>query len=234
MPRVLLRVALAGLGLAIECAAQPAAPPKVLLLVRQQFKPAKSHARERLERATAALYNRLEVPVYWMEMQAFTGPAEALFFDPFDSFEAVEKAGAALGPLYAANPDLVRFQAGINDALSSETNILAVRRDSAGVEKINLAQARFLRMLVIELNPGETQPGDDSPHAENAVVYQVKSGMPGPALLMFQPMSSLTEVPAIHVTAGTIVEDTVYAIEPQLSHVSRAFAEQDSEFWIKQ
>lgn len=234
MPRVLLRIAFAGLGLALECAAQPAGPPKVLLLVRQQFKPAKSHARERLERATAALYNRLEVPVYWMEMQAFTGPAEALFFDPFDSFEAVEKAGAALGPLYAANPDLVRFQAGINDALSSERNILAVRRDAAGVDKINLAQARFLRMLVIELNPGEAHPGDDSPHLENAVVYQVKSGMPRPAWLMFQPMSSFTEIAAVHVTAGTIVEDTVYAIEPQLSHVSRAFAEQDSGFWMKQ
>ena len=221
------------------CAAQPAAPPKVLLLVRQQFKPAKSHARERLERATAALYNRLEVPVYWMEMQAFTGPSEALFFDPFDSFEAAEKAAAARGPLYAANPDLVRFQAGINDALSSERNILAVRRDAAGVDKINLAQARFLRMLVIELNPGEAQPGevhpgDDSPNLENAVVYQVKSGMPGPAWLMFQPMSSFTEIPAVHVTAGTIVEDTVYAIEPQLSHVSRAFAEQDPGFWMKQ
>ena len=29
-----------------------------------------------------------------MEMQAFTGLSEALFFDPFDSFEAVKKAGA--------------------------------------------------------------------------------------------------------------------------------------------
>ena len=36
------------------CCAQPAAPPKVLLLARQQFKAGKGPARERLERATVS------------------------------------------------------------------------------------------------------------------------------------------------------------------------------------
>ena len=53
--------------------------------------------RARLERAVAAIYNKQDVPVYWLELAAFTGPAEALFFDPFDSFEAVEEGGRDLG-----------------------------------------------------------------------------------------------------------------------------------------
>jgi acyl dehydratase len=57
--------------------------------------------------------------------------------------------------------------------------------------------------------------------------------MPGPAFLLFQPMAALSEIPAVHVTAGTIVEDAVYAIEPQLSHISREFAAQGREFWTK-
>jgi hypothetical protein len=222
MARVLIILACATL-----CKAQPAAPPKVLLLVRQQFKPGKVQVRERLERATSAVYNRLEVPVYWMEMQAFTGTPEALLFAPYDSFEGVEKALPVRSPIEEAHPELVRWQDGINDSLASERTILAVRRDAPGVDQINLAQARFLRMLVVR-----TGPGEDAPMLDKAVVYQVNSGMPGPAFLIFQSLAAFADIPPVQVS-GTIVEDSVYAIEPDLSHVSRAFAEQDPSFWMK-
>lgn len=212
------------------CFAQPAAPPKVLLLVRQQFKSGRGPARERMERATAAEYNKLDVPIYWMEMQAFTGPAEAMFFCPYDSFEAVEKAGSTLGQLNEAHPELVRRQAGIDDSLSSERTIFAVRRDSPGVNGIDLAQARFIRMLVVHGRPGEEQPSAD---LTPSVVYQVTSGMPGQAFLIFQAMTTFTAVPAARVTHGTVVEDIVYVVEPEMSHVSRAFAGQDRAFWMK-
>jgi hypothetical protein len=229
--RFLMILACVPLCRAQPVSSSPASPPKILLLVRQQLKPAKARARERLERATAAAYNRLEVPVSWLELQAFTGPYEALFFDPFDSFEAVEKAGAVLGPLYQAHPELLAFQAGINDALSSERTILAVRRDSPGVDNINLAVARFLRMWVIRTRPGEGPPSAGD--LASSVVYQVSSGMPGPAFLIFQAMTEFADIPSVHPTSGTIVEDSVYVIEPRMSHVSRAFAEQDRSFWTK-
>jgi hypothetical protein len=220
------------LACASFAAAQPAAPPKILLLVRQQFKSGKSGAHERLERATAAEYNRLEVPIYWMELQAFTGPSEALLLDLFDTFEAVEKAGAALGPLDEAHPELARLQAGIDDSLSSQTNILAVRREAPGVDNINLAQARFLRMLVVRTGPGGTPPVLENP-ASPTVVYQVNSGMPGPVFIVFQSMTAFTDIPPVHISSGSIVEDSVYAVEPEMSHVSRAFAEKDQSFWMK-
>jgi len=230
--RVLVILTCASLCRAQSAAPSPASPPKILLLVRQQFKPGRTRARDRWERATSAAYNRLEVPVYWMEMQSFSGAPEALLFDPFDSFEAVEKAGAVLAPLNEAHPDLVRWQAGIDDALSSERTILAVRRDSPVVDTINLAQARFLRMLVIRTSPGDAPPMLDNASVP-AITYQVNSGMPAPAFLIFLPMAAFTEMPPIRITAGTIVEDSVYAIEPEMSHVSRAFAGQDQSFWMK-
>ena len=218
------------LACASFCSAQPAAPPKILLLARQQFKSGKGPARERLERATAAAYNKLDVPVYWMEMQAFTGSSEALFFDPFDSFEAVEKAGATIGQLNEAHPELVRLQAGIDDSLSSSRTILAVRRDSPGVNGIDLAQARFIRMLVVHAGPGDEQPSAD---LTPSIVYQVMSGMPGTAFLIFQAMTAFTAIPAARVTHGSVVEDIVYVVDPELSHVSRAFAQQGGAFWMK-
>jgi hypothetical protein len=214
------------------CSAQPAAPPKVLLLTRQQFKSGQAHVRERLERATSAAYNRLDIPFYWMELETYTGADEALFFEPFDSFEAVEKAGAILLPFEEAHPELGRWKAGISDALSSERTILAVRRDSPGVDGINLAQARFLRMLVLRARPGDAPPTMDSARGE-AIIYDVNSGMPGPTCLIFLPLAAISEMPALHATVGTIVEDSVYAIVPEMSHVSRAFAQQDQTFWTK-
>jgi len=129
------------------------------------------------------------------------------------------------------------MRAGIDDTLSSQRTILAVRReDSAGGTQvntaINLAQARFLRMLVVRTRPGEGPPILDSAVAP-AVLYQVNSGMPEPTYLIFQPMADFNGIPTIHISDGTIVEDSVYAIEPDLSHVSRAFAEQDQSFWMK-
>lgn len=123
------------------------------------------------------------------------------------------------------------MQAGINDTLSSQRTIVAVLRDSPGVDGINLAQARFLRMLVVRTHPGEEQPSaaDLTP----SIVYQVTSGMSSPAFLVFQIITALADIPAAHVNHGTVVEDSVYAIEPDVSHVSRAFAEQDKAFWMK-
>ena len=226
--RLLIVLVCASFCRAQPAAPSPASPPKVLLLVRQRFKSAKARARERLERATVAIYNRLEVPVYWMELQAFTGLPEALFFHPYDSFEAVEKAGTVLGPLYEMHPELLRMQAGIDDALASQRNILAVRLDSPGIDTINLAQARFLRMLVVGAGPGQQPPA-----LPNAIVYRVNSGMPGPAFLIFQALTAFADIPPISLTSGTILEDSIYAIEPEMSHVSRAFAEQDRSFWMK-
>ncbi len=226
--RFLLILACATLCGAQPTADSPASPPKILLLVRQQFKPGMGLHRERLERAMSRACNSLDVPIYWMEMQAFSGTPEALFFGPYDSFEGVEKAGAVLGSLYQTHPDLAQIQAGIDETLASQRTILAERRDSPGVAAINLAQAHFLRMVVVQM-----KPGDDPPIVENAVAYRVTSGMPGPAFLLFQPMAAFSQIPAVHVTAGTIVEDTVYAIEPQLSHISREFAAQGREFWSR-
>ena len=226
--RFLLILACATLCGAQPTAASPASPPKILLLVRQQFKPGMGLHRERLERAMSRACNSLDVPIYWMEMQAFTGTPEALFFGPYDSFEGVEKAGTVLGSLYQAHPDLAQIQAGIDETLASQRTILAERRDSPGVAAINLAQARFLRMLVVR-----TKPGEQPPELDNGIVYQVTSGMPGAAFLIFQPMAAFKEIPPAHISAGTIVEDSIYAIEPEMSHVSHAFAEQDQTFWTK-
>jgi hypothetical protein len=86
------------------------------------------------------------------------------------------------------------------------------------------------------------------------VVYQVNVGMPVPAFLAFVPMSSLKQnddllsyrpllreaegetaanrIEQIAKEAYASTESNLYAIRPDLSHVSKDFAEGDPDFWV--
>ena len=54
------------------------APPKLLLLVHQQFKFGSESARQKLEASVVHACNRLDVPNSWIDLQSITGPPEAL------------------------------------------------------------------------------------------------------------------------------------------------------------
>jgi len=182
------------------------APPKMLLLVHQQFQAGKAGVRQKLEVASARAYDRLNVPVSWIDLQSISGAPEALFFDPLDSFEELDKDFAVFGQLFAAHPELARMQEEIEALVLSERTTIAVRRDDLGyrASTIDLSKARFLRMLDVRLHPG--REGDfveafkvlsaayekiasDTPW----VVYQINVGLPSPAFLILLPMSALRQ-----------------------------------------
>src|SRR5260370_7617059 len=76
-----------------EKSASPATePPKILLLVHQEFRFGKAVERQKLEAAISRACEHLNVPNDWIDLESISGPPEALFFDPFDSFEHVDTA----------------------------------------------------------------------------------------------------------------------------------------------
>jgi hypothetical protein len=146
------------------------------------------------------------VPNSWIVLESVTGDSEVLSFDPFDSFAHIGKAFAKWGPIYAAHPELGKFQAQINGALASQRTIIAERRDdlSYRVNRIDLSKARFLRVLEVRLHPGHE--GEFAEAFKNLtaayektesdlpwVVYQVNVGMPSPTFFAFVPMRTLAQ-----------------------------------------
>ena len=211
--RSLLFVAPLALSIAHTAAAQeeptpnPAgAPPKMVLLVHQQVRLGKAAERQKLEIATARDYDRLDVPISWIELESITGPQEALFFDPFDSFEQLDQYFALFGQLLAAHPELSRTQEDIRGLLVSESTLIAVRRDDLGyrLQSIDFSRSRFLRVLEIQLRPGYEREFADAfkfvaeayekIHSDTPwVVYQVNVGAPSPTFLVFVPMRALKQ-----------------------------------------
>ncbi len=182
------------------------APPKLVVLVYQKFPFDKAAESGKALAAAARVCANLEVPNSWIVLESLTGDSEVLSFDPFDSFAHIGKAFAEWGPIYAAHPELGKFQAQINGALASQRTIVAERRDDLSYRpnRIDLSKARFLRVLEVRLHPGHEGEFAEAFKTLAAayektesdlpwVVYQVNVGMSSPTFVAFVPMRTLAQ-----------------------------------------
>jgi hypothetical protein len=185
----------------------PAAePPNMVVLVHQEYRFDKRGERQKLEVAIARACEHLDVPNDWIDLESVSGRTEALFFDPFDSFEHMDTAVADWPRIYAAHPELARSQEELRSLVASERTIIAVRRDDLGYRplSIDFSKARYMRVLEVRLNPGHERDFAEAFRILGAayekikattpwVVYQVNVGMPSPAFLVFMPLSELKQ-----------------------------------------
>jgi hypothetical protein len=181
-------------------------PPKMLVLVHQEFRPGKAGERRKIEVAISRACDQLAVPNSWIDLESISGLPEALFFDPFDSFEQIDTAFVEWGRIFATRPEIARMQEELQSLVAAERTIIAVRRDDLGYrpQSIDFSKARFMRVLEVRLNPGHE--GDfveafrDLSRAYEAikantpwVVYQVNVGMPSPTFIVFLPLRALKQ-----------------------------------------
>jgi hypothetical protein len=234
-------------------------PPHLLVLVHQEFQHGKSSARQKLEVSMNKAWSRLNVPNYWIDLESITGSPEALFFDPFDSYEQMEKSIDEWNQLYTAHPELAKMREEINGLLTSERTVVAERRDDISYRQdtIDLSEARFMR--VVELHYSAGHEGDfiqtfkilgaayEKAKSETPwVVYQVNMGNSSPSFIIFIPMATLKQNDSVLPwTEGFLElegeedsqqlqqiardsfagsESNLYAISPEMSHVSKKFA----------
>lgn len=192
-------------ALRVEGRAGP--PPNVLLLVYQQVKPGAAAARHKLGLDGVDAYERYDIPVHFIAMKAVTGDAGTLWLDPFDSFDAIEKAASAIGEANSRHLDLVRNQQMIDELVTRQTTLTAVRRDDLGyrTESFDLSKARYLRILVARVAPGHEADFAEETKALAAsyekadskfpwAVYQVDLGMERPAYIFLVPLRSLKDL----------------------------------------
>lgn len=244
----------------------PTAPPNILLLVHQEFKPESESAHAKLALQLAQACNQFDVPNQWIDLQSITGAPETLAFDPFDSFADLDDAYAGWAKINAAHPDVAGMQEDVRAMEISERTVIAVRRNDLSYQAntIDLSKARFMRVLEVRLLPGHEGEFTEAFKILRAayekikadapwVVYQVNVGLPAPTFLAFVPMRTLKQNddllawrPSLREAEGEVAakrmdqiakeayaatESNLYVIKPELSHVSKEFAEGDLDFW---
>src|ERR1700719_4146320 len=130
--RTILEIALLLLSLGQLAAAQSeesssgtTAPPNLLLLVYRQIRFDREGERVKLETAMRRACDHVSVPNSWIDLESVTGRTEAISFDPFDSFEQIEKAGAFWGQFSAGHSEIARLQDEIKAVVASERTVIA-------------------------------------------------------------------------------------------------------------
>jgi hypothetical protein len=181
--------------------------PSTLLLYRADLLPGKEAAYEQTEAEIARGYADAKIPVYWSALQSVTGSPHVLYFDGYDNFADVERAGTDVAQGLDEHPELTALQDKLQDLVSGMRTVLAFRRDDLGyrLNKIDLAKAHFVRVSILQFRPGYEEEFADAVRSRARMyetndidtpwmIYQVHSGYPLPTYIEFQPMNSLSEI----------------------------------------
>lgn len=191
--------------------------PKYVLLVHQEFPAGKAAARQKLSSDISRDFDRLKIPNCWIEMQAWTGAPNALFFDAFDSYEQMERAHGFLADAYAKHPQLASGSQQIAELMTSMKTVVAIRRDDLGyrVDHIDLSKVRFMRIVIVHVRPGHENEFTESFKTLAAayekinspnpwMVYQVDLGIPRPTFLVIVPLTKLEEMDKLLANATAV------------------------------
>ena len=181
--------------------------PNTLLLYRADLIPGKETAYEQTEAEIVQGYASAKIPIYWSALQAVTGSPHVLYFDGFDNFADIERAGGDLAQGLDAHPEIGTLQQKLADLVSAARTVLAFRRDDLGyrLNKINLAKANFVRVAIFQFRAGYEEEFADAVRTRARIyetndidtpwmIYQVHSGYSLPTYIEFQPMNSLSEI----------------------------------------
>lgn len=181
--------------------------PSTLLLYRADLLSGKETAYEQAEADIVRAYEDAKIPIYWSAMQAVTGSPHVLYFDGFDNFADIEKAGADLAEGLDAHPEIGTLQQKLADLVAATRTVLAFRRDDLGyrLNKIDLAKANYVRVSIFQFRAGYEEEFAEAVRTRAKMyetndietpwmIYQVHSGYSLPTYIEFQPMNSLGEI----------------------------------------
>ena len=208
-------IALLSSQMASQMAAQiqeaaPAPVPKVLMVVREQIKEGREAAHAKAEEAWPRIFSKGNVTTHYVGMTAESGPSEAWFLEPYDSFGGMEKARAEIeqSPL-AADLEVANVQDG--ELRTGSRTLLAVYRGDLSFHPAeamsSLPKCRHMGVTVLRINYGHDADlaqiakllidGDEKSNSDQPVLtYQAISGGPSGTYLIFSPMDSLAHMDA--------------------------------------
>jgi hypothetical protein len=196
-------------------------PPKVLQIFVESVKPGKSAAHEKVEIGWPAAFRKAKWPVHYLAMTSMSGPGEAWFMAPYESYAALETDQQNVEKTPTLARELERLSQVDGELLSGTRNLLAVYRpDLSYRPDIDIGQMRYFALTIITLKPGYDSAFADIRKVVNAghdkanldehwAMYQVTSGMAGNTYLLFIPMKSLQEADQAQENHGKPYQDAL-------------------------
>ena len=184
-----------------------ASPPKVLQIIVESLKPGQGGSPHiKSESAFVQAFKAADWQTHYFGMDALSGPSRAVFFVPYDSFEAWQKDLDAT----AANPTL---SAAIDSATVAdgallnayETSAFVLRDDLSLRAPVPMDHFHYVQITLFRVRPGHRKDWDDLvkmyiaayqkiPNAHWATFEKMYGTESGSRYIAVTPMKSLAEV----------------------------------------
>jgi hypothetical protein len=226
---VLLMLSVVGPALA-----QEAAPSKVIQIYREEVKPGKTSAHEKVEMGWPRAFAKANSPTHYLAMTSVSGPTEAWYITGYPSLAAWEKDTQNNDSNATLSAETQRLSAQDGELLSNARSIVATYQPdmSYRANDINLGEMRYFYVTTVRIRPGtgysEINKIVRAAHEkanvpEHWAIFQVNYGMPSGTFLIFQPLKSLADVDAFPQTHGQAYRDAIGEDgSKQLSELSKA------------
>jgi hypothetical protein len=200
--------------------AQEGAPSKVIQIYREEVKPGKTSAHEKVEVGWPRAFAKANSPTHYLAVTSVSGPTEAWYITGYESLAAWEKDTKFIEGNPALSAETQRLSAQDGELLSNARSIVAIYQPdmSYRANDINLGQMRYLYVTTVRVRPG-TGYGEINKIAraahekasvpEHWAVFEVTYGMPSGTFIIFQPLKSLADADAFTQTHGQAYRDAI-------------------------
>jgi hypothetical protein len=207
----------------LQAAAQqsaPTGPPKVLAIFREDIKPARSAAHEKVETGYVRASQKAKWPVYYIAMTAVYGGSDAWFLTGYDSFAALQKDHENAEKNTQFTADNERMDALDAEFRTGQRAIVCVLNEELSYgTAVDISQMRFFSVTTLRVRPGHDQEYTEArklivdafkkANADvHSVVYSVSAGLPNGTYLIFTPRKSLAELDP-NPARGKAIEDAL-------------------------
>jgi hypothetical protein len=190
----------------LDAHAQAGPPPKVLSIFREEVKPARISAHEKLEAGYVRAFQKAKWPVYSLAMTAAMGGTDAWFMTAYDSFAALDKDRQSFEKAPQLSADFERLDALDAEFRTGQRNFVCVLNEELTYGgNFDVSQMRYFSVNTVRVRPGHDEEYREARRIlvealkkananTHSVVFAVAAGMPNGTYLVFTPRKSLAEL----------------------------------------
>jgi hypothetical protein len=191
---------------AVAVAQEPPMPPKILTVTREYTKPGKSGStHERAESLFVQAMAKANWPTHYLAAESLSGKSRALFFTPYDSFDAWEKDFAAVQKNTALAAAIDHAYAVDGELLSETENfVLAFREEYSLRPAVDIAHMRYFEISHFQVKPGHDKEWEEIVKLVMAAYEKIPGvhwatyasvyGFPDTSYIIFNAMKSASEI----------------------------------------
>ncbi|HJQ25449.1 MAG TPA: hypothetical protein VKA60_16130 [Blastocatellia bacterium] len=187
----------------------PQPPPKVLTIFREDVKPGRGAAHEKVETSYAAAMRKAKWNTYSLALSSVSGVGDAWFLTGYPSLEAIETDHRNIEKNTALVNEYDRLDEMDSQFRTNQRMMIAVLQDNLSYQSsVDIPHMRYFDVITFRVRPGhEAQFAEAAKLIRDAyekaktpnvhwATYAVMSGAPSGTYLVFIPMKSLKEVDA--------------------------------------